>query len=52
LVKEFVDMLTIEENDTLVKEFVDMFEDQISTLIGKQPRIVKVGSMMYDIHYE
>jgi Ni,Fe-hydrogenase III component G len=50
---------TIKEKDgPMVKEFVDKFEDQISTLIGKQPRIVKVGEsiqyvyMLYDIHYE
>ena len=41
-----------------VEKFVDKFVYQISILIGKQPRIVKVGEsneyvdMLYDIHYE
>jgi DNA gyrase/topoisomerase IV subunit A len=43
---------TIKEKDTLVKKFVDKFVYQISILTGKQPRIVKVGDMLYDIHYE
>ena len=47
---------TIKEKDTLVKKFVDKFVYQISILIGKQPRIVKVGEsneyVLYDIHYE
>jgi vacuolar-type H+-ATPase subunit I/STV1 len=44
--------MTIKEKDALVKEFVDKFVDQIKELIGKQPRTVKVGDMLYDIHYE
>jgi uncharacterized protein YoxC len=43
---------TIKEKDTMVKEFVDEFVKQISTLIGKQPRTVKVGDMVYNIYYE
>ena len=47
---------TIKEKDTLVEKFVDKFVYQISILIGKQPRIVKVGEsneyVLYDIHYE
>ena len=47
---------TIKEKDILVEKFVDKFVYQISILIGKQPRIVKVGEsneyVLYDIHYE
>jgi vacuolar-type H+-ATPase subunit I/STV1 len=44
--------MTIKEKDTMVKKFVDKFVDQIQDLIGKQPRTVKDGDMLYDIHYE
>jgi type I site-specific restriction-modification system R (restriction) subunit len=45
---------TDKEKDAMVKEFVDEFVNQISTLIGKQPRIEKVRDMLYpyEIHYD
>ena len=45
---------TDKEKYALLKKFVDKFVNQISTLIGKQPCIVKVGDMLYpyEIHYD
>ena len=42
---------TIMEKDTMVKEFVDKFVNQMKTLIKKEPLIVKVGDLSYEVYY-